>query len=255
MVKKTGIFALLIGIVGVVLMLGFSETASARMYKWKDEAGTHYTDDYYAVPPKYRPTGEPKPQSTDPLLIPFPTMNDEAEDPEESVEETDVGEQGDELKAEKDEPGLSDEAKRIINQAIVFLEKDAERYKSFYSLKSSRRNTKRLKETLLGTISERQRLAKNLGAIDTEAAKGVMGFLQSSISRDEELKGKTGRAGLGSGRRYKLMINPVKAEEKNKIEMANNLKQFLQDEDKKAKEAEEKKAKEEANKKANASDK
>jgi hypothetical protein len=51
------------------------------------------------------------------------------------------------------------------------------------------------------------------------------------------------------------MINPVKAEEKNKIEMANNLKQFLQDEEKKAKEAEEKKAKDEANKKANASEK
>lgn len=241
MLKKTGILALLIGIVGVVVILGFSETASARIYKWKDETGIHYTDDYYRVPPQYRPKGEPKPQPDDPLQIPFPTMNEEDE---ESVEETDINEEGGELKEEEDYIGLSEEAKGTINKVIAFLEKDIERYKSFYDLKSSRRNTKRLKETLLGTISERQQLANDLETIDSDAAKGVAGLLKSSSSRDEELKGKKGRIGDGSRTLYKLMINPVKAEEKTKMNMANNLKEFLAEEEKKAKEAEEKKVKE-----------
>ncbi len=244
MVKKTGILALLIGIVGVVVLLGFSETASARIYKWKDETGIHYTDDYYAVPPQYRPKDEPKPQPDDPLAIPFPTLNEKDEEP---VKETDMGEEGGELKHEEDDPGLSDAAKGTINQVIAFLEKDVERYKSFYDLKSGRRNTKRLKETLLSTISERQQLANNLEEIDSEAAKGAAGFLKSSSSRDEELKGKKGKVGIGSGTLYKLMLNPVKEEEKTKIQMANNLKLFLEEEEKKAKEAEEKKAKEQKN--------
>jgi hypothetical protein len=242
MVNKTGILALLIGVVGVVVMLGFSETASARIYKWKDESGIHYTDDYYTVPPQYRPKDEPKPQPDDPLAIPFPTMNEEDE---ESVEETDISEKGGELEQEE-EPGISEQAKETINQVIAFLEKDAERYKSFYDLKSGRGNTKRLKETLLSTISERQQLANNLEEIDSEAAKGAAGFLKSSSSRDEELKGKKGKVGKGSGTLYKLMLNPVKAEEKTKIKMAKNLKLFLEEEEKKAKEAEEKKAKEKA---------
>ena len=243
MVKKTGILVLLLGIVGVVVLLGFSETASARIYKWKDETGSvHYTDDYYSVPSQYRPKDEPKPQPDDPLQIPFPTMN---EKDDESVEETDIAEEGGELKQEE-EAGLSDEAKGTINQVIAFLEKDVERYKSFYDLKSGRSNTKRLKETLLSTISERQQLANDLEAIDSDAAKGVAGFLKSSSSRDEELKGKKGKIGRGSGTLYKLMLNPVKAEEKTKIQMAKNLKQFLEEEAKKVKEAEEKKAKEKA---------
>ena len=162
------------------------------------------------------------------------------------MEETDIGEEGGELKQEEDDPGISEGAKKTINQVITFLEKDVERYKSFYDLKSSRGNTKRLKETLLGTISERQQLTKNLEEIDSDTAKGVAGFLKSSSSRDEELKGKKGKIGFGSGPLYNLMINPVKEEEKTKIQMANNLKLFLEEEEKKAKEAEEKKAKEKA---------
>ena len=236
MVKKIGVLALLVGIGGVVVVLGFSETASARIFKWKDESGIHYTDDYYRVPPQYRPKGEPKPQPEDPLAIPFPTMNEEDE---ESVEEEDILGEGGELKQEE-EATLSEDAKSTINQVIGFLEKDADRYKSFYDLKSGRGNTKRLKETLLSTIPERQKLASNLEGIDSDAAKGVAGFLNSSAKRDEELKGKKGKVGLGSGTLYKLMLNPVKSEEKTKMQMAKNLKQFLEEDEKKAKEVEDK---------------
>jgi hypothetical protein len=249
MVKKIGILSLLIGIFGVVVLLGFSETASARIYKWKDETGIHYTDDYYAVPPQYRPKEEPEPQPDDPLAIPFPTMKGDEEEP---VEETDIGEDGGESKQEEEVSLLSDEAKGTINKAIAFLEKDVERYKTFYNLKSSRGNTTRLKETLLSTISERQQMANNLEEIDSDAAKGVAGFLKSSSSRDEELKGKKGKVGQGSSTLYNLMINPVKEEEKTKIKMAKNLKLFLEEEEKKAKELEEKKAKEKAGKEMDA---
>lgn len=210
-------------LVFLACLLGLGTFASAKIYKWEDESGVHYTDDIYKVPPQYRPKPDSEKDEEDktiritPGTEGIPSMEENEEIP---VEESDLPPE----EKETEEPaGMSEEARAALEDAIAFLEKDIERYKTYYDKKSSRRNTKSLKNTLLGTISERNTLAKRLTNIDADAAKDAAGYLQSSISRDEVYKGKRGRVGEGSEVLFKGMLNPIKADEGTKSDLIQKL--------------------------------
>lgn len=161
-------------------------SAEAAIFKWKDARGAvHFTDDINRVPRKFR---KPPYLSRVPETFPLSTAPSRSNVGVESKKGLATASVPPGVSQKKESGRLTKEEKAAIRETVAYLQNEIKRDQNLTKIMPSERSGKTFVASIRQSLPQKKQLVQKLSALDSPATQEVLGFLQTSLEQDEQVR-------------------------------------------------------------------
>ncbi|MCF8721703.1 DUF4124 domain-containing protein [Nitrospina gracilis] len=177
----------LILLAAVLLATSFASPAAARyIYMYTDDQGVvHYSDFLSGIPPEYRGKARAK-------FVPDKKLQSKNGGDQASEDSGGSGKSSTTGSSDKEQVGLSQEQERLMNEAKSVLNRMVPLGAKYRDVQKNFTNGRRMYSDIQSNLSVKKDMVAKLGNAKNPLLVQARGFVQSSISQDEDTVVNTG---------------------------------------------------------------